>query len=78
MGHEGDGDANCNWCTRSTPQMFDKWDERVKNRSKIRKHSNYSIFELGQNIAKKSLIDLRVGGLAVTQAQGKDYQLALV
>ena len=39
--YEGDGDTNCNWCTRNDPQKLGKETVRIEN------HPNYSIAEVG-------------------------------
>ena len=54
--HEGDGDTNCNWCTRNNPQRLGKGTGRLGNKRRG-DHPDYGI-------TKKSPGDLRT--LAVT------------
>ena len=72
MGHESDGDTNCNWyihlrIAKETGGFGNKW----KNRD----HPNYDIGIIGQN-TEKSPGDLR--RLPVTQTPVINHQLKLV
>ena len=75
MEHEGDGDTDCNWCTRNNPQRIEKGTGRFRNQRMSRDHPNDSIVKIGQ-YTEKSSGDLKK--LAITQTPLKDYQLALI
>ena len=64
MEYEGDGDANCNWCTRNNNQRLGKGTGRLRNLRKSGDHPNYSIIKIDQ-YTEKSLGHLK--RLAVTQ-----------
>ena len=72
---EGDGDMNCNRCTRSSHQKIDKATGRLGNKRRRGEHPDYSIIKIRQN-TEKSPGDLRK--LAVTQTQVENHQLTLV
>ena len=55
---KSNGDTNFEWCTRNTPQRYDKWTGRLRNQRTSRDHSDYSIVKIGQN-TEKSPGDLR-------------------
>ena len=61
MEHEGDGDINCNWCTRYSHQSISKETGRIGSGE----HPNYSIIKIGQN-TKKNPGDLRRLAIAQT------------
>ena len=75
MEHEGDGDINCNRCTRNNSQMFGKRNRRLRNQKTRRNHLDYSIIEIGQN-TEKSPGDLR--RLVVTETPVRSHQQMLV
>ena len=75
MEHEGNGDANFNWRTWSSPQSISKETGRLGNKRINENHPDYSIFKIGQN-TKKSPGDLK--RLAVTQTPVENHQLTLV
>ena len=62
--HEGDGNANCNWCARNNLQMTGKGIRILGNKRKSEDHPNRSIIKINQN-TKKSPGNLK--RLAVTQ-----------
>ena len=72
MEHEGDGDFNCNWCTRYSDQRIGARTRGLGNKRISGDHPNYAIVEIDHN-TKKSLGDLR--RLAVTQTPVEKYQL---
>ena len=72
---EGDGDTNCNWCTRYSHQRIDTETGGFRNKRTSGDHPNYGFDEIGQN-TKKSPGDLRI--LAVTQTPVENHQLMLV
>ena len=74
MEHEGDGDTNCNCCTRNNPQRIGKGAARLGNWWTSGDHPDYSIIKIGQNI-EKSPGDLK---RLVTQTPVKVHQLTLV
>ena len=69
MEHEGDGDTDCSWCTRSSLQRRRKWNGGIKNQRKNRDDKDPIIVKIGQN-TEKSPGDLR--RLVVTQTPVKD------
>ena len=71
MEHEGDGDTNCNWCTRYSHQRNGGYG----NKRTSGDHPNYSIFEIDQN-TDKSPVNLR--RLTVTQIPVRNHQLTQV
>ena len=75
MKQEGDGDTNCNWCTRNNPQRIDKGTGGLGYKRMSRDHPDYSIIKIGQN-TEKSPRDLRI--LVVTQTSMENDQLTLV
>ena len=75
MEHEGDGDTNCDWCTRNNPQMTGKETGKLESKWTSWDHPNYSIIEIGQNTEKSSR-DL--GRLAISQTPVEKRQQTLV
>ena len=71
MEQEGDGDTNCNWCTRYSHQRISTETRGLGNKKTSGDHSNYSIVEIGQN-TKKSPGDLR--RLTVTKTPVRNHQ----
>ena len=49
IGHEGNGDINCNCCAWNDPLTLDKGAGRIRNRRTSRDHLNYSIVEVGED-----------------------------
>ena len=45
---KGDGDTNCNWCTRKNPQRLDEGSRVVENWWTSRDHPNYTIAKISQ------------------------------
>ena len=74
MEHESDDYTNCNWCSWYSDQRTGARTGELENNGTGGDCPNYSIIEIGQNIAK-SAGDLR--RLAITQTPVKDYQLTL-
>ena len=72
MEQEGEGETNCNWCTRNYPQNFEKEAGRVGNWRTRGDHLNYSIVEVGQNTEKCPRDPRR---FSVTQNSVRDHQL---
>ena len=68
--HEGDNNANHKRCAQNNPLMFGKGTRRLRNQRTRRKHLDYSIIMINQNI-EKSLEDL--GRFALTQTPMKDH-----
>ena len=66
MGHEVNGDINCNWCAWEVPQRLAKRAGRVGNWRTNRDHPNYSTIEVSQNTEKSPGYLRR---LAVSQTQ---------
>ena len=54
QGHKGDGETNCNRCTRNNPQKFVKGTGRIRNQRTTEDHPNCSIVKIGQNTEKGS------------------------
>ena len=52
MAHEGDGDTNCNWCTRHNLQKTGKGIGRFGNERTNGDHPNYSIIKITENNKK--------------------------
>ena len=52
MEHEGDHDANCNWCSLNDPQRLGKGSGGVGNRKKDEDHADNSIVKIYQNTRK--------------------------
>ena len=75
MKYEGDGDTNCNRCTRNSHQKFGTGTGGLGNKRTSGDYPNYSIVEISQN-TEKSPGDLR--GLTVIQTTVKNHQLTLV
>ena len=46
MGHKGDSDTNCNWCTWNNPQRSDKRKWRFGNKWTSGDHLDYSIIKI--------------------------------
>ena len=44
--HEGDGDTNCNWHTRNSPQRLGKVTGRDANNTMNQDHPDYNIVEI--------------------------------
>ena len=62
--HEGDGDANCSWCTWNGPQELGEGSGEIENQWKNQDPLDSSIANVGQN-TEKNPGDLR--RLAITQ-----------
>ena len=75
MQHEGDGDTNSNWCTRSGHQRIDKGSGGLRKKRTSGNRPNYNISKIGYNI-EESPGDLR--RLAVTQTPVRNHELTLV
>ena len=75
MGHEGDGDANCSWCSRNNLQRIGKRTERRGNQRTSGDQPDYNIIKISQN-TEKTPRDLR--SLAVIQTPVENHQLTLV
>ena len=75
MGHESDGDINCNWCTRCNYKRIVKGTGGIVNKRMSRNHPSYGIIKIFQN-TENSLGDLT--RLAVTQTPMENHQLILV
>ena len=75
MEHEGDGDTNRNWCTRSNPLRIDTGTGRLRNKRSSGDYPNYIIIQIGQN-TEESPGDL--GRLAVTQTPVSNHQLTFL
>ena len=71
MEHEGDGDTNCNLCTRNNPQILVKGVENLEIRGKVEN----TIIKIGQNTEKSPGDSSR---LTVAQTPVRNYQLTLV
>ena len=52
MEDDGDGDANCIWCTRNDLQRNGKRALRVGSRRTSRDYPNYNVVEVGENTEK--------------------------
>ena len=52
MEHEGDGDPNCNWCTKINPLRIGKMTGGHGNKRASGDHSDYNIIKIYQNIEK--------------------------
>ena len=74
MGHEGDSDTNCDWCTWNNHQRIGKGTGRFENLRTNGDHLDYSTIKIGQN-TEKSAGDLR---LTVTQTPVINHQLTPV
>ena len=74
MEHEGDGNTNCNWCTRHNHKMIGEETRRLGNWKTSGDLPNYSIIKIDQN-TEKSPGDLK--RLAVNQFPLED-QLSVV
>ena len=74
MGHEGDSDTSCNWCTLKSPQRIRKGSRRLRNKRTSGDYLDYSNIKIGQN-TEKSPGDLRK--LAVAQTPVKTHHLTL-
>ena len=49
MGHESDGDTNCNWCARYSHQMIGTGTGEIGNKRTSGDHPNDSMVDIGQN-----------------------------
>ena len=75
MEYEGDGDTNCNWCSRYNYRGISKGTGRLGNMRTSGDYSNYIIIKIPQNTDKGP------GNLkrfAITKTPVKDHQLTLV
>ena len=70
MEHESDGDSNCNWRARYSPQFIITGTGRLENKT-CGDHPNCSITKIGQN-TEKSPGDLR--RFTVIQTPETEYQ----
>ena len=72
MEHEGEGDTNCNWCTRNKAQRIGTGTRRLRNQRTRGDHPDYGIIKIGQN-PEKSPGDLRriVNQIPVKKKQQK-------
>ena len=52
MEYESDADTNCNWYTWYSHQKIGTGNREHGNKGTSGGHSNYSIFEIGQNTEK--------------------------
>ena len=48
MGHEGDGDTNCNWCAPNNPQIFVKVTGGHGNKKTSGDHLDSSVIKIGR------------------------------
>ena len=49
MERGGDGDINCNWCTRNNPRKLNKETGRFRNRRTSGDYQDYSVIKIGRN-----------------------------
>ena len=75
MEHEGDADANGNWCTWNGPQRLGKETGKIGRQGKNRDYPDYRTVGIGQNTEKSPE---NLSRLAVTHPPVKDHQPPMV
>ena len=78
MEHEGDGDTDCDWCTRYNPQKLGKGTRKLRNQSQSREHPNYIIIKIGQKTEMESCCLSESGEKPSANAGVKNSQKSII
>ena len=75
MEHKGDGEDNCNWCTRNNLKRIGKGTGGLGNKRTSGDHPVYSTIKIVQNTEKSPG---EIKRIAVNQTQVRNKQLKLM